>query len=88
MPTVRCEVSEGLRESERTVAVSGANGTRAYLRVGSGFLVQQGGQDLLPVGLIARDEASGAVLIELPEEADSGVSRVWVSGEDFVEYPA
>ena len=81
MPTVRCDVSEGLRDSDRTVGVRGVDGGTAYLRVRRDFLSHEGTDAYLPVGVVMRD--GDRVLIELPEEADNGANRVWVAASDF-----
>jgi hypothetical protein len=83
MAHVVCEVSEGLRESERTVAVRDINGHRQFLRVEKGFLTEENGRSYLPVGVvkIAKDDT---VLIELPHEADSGANRLWVRQADLL----
>lgn len=57
------------------------NGGTAFLRVREDFLASDGAERYLPVGVVAQD--GDRVLIELPEEADSGVHRVWVSRADF-----
>jgi hypothetical protein len=78
MAYVKCRVSEGLRPSEATVGVSDLDGSTAFLRVERYFLRQFGSEYYLPIGVVHEDRESGAFLIELPHEADSGVNRVWV----------
>jgi len=84
MPQVICEVSRGLRDSERTVAVRDTQGRRQFLRVEHDFLTLEKGKHYLPVGIvhISQDKQ---VLIELPHEADSGASRLWVKYSDVLE---
>jgi hypothetical protein len=82
---VRCEVSAGLRDSERTVMVRGHDGRRHYLRVEHYLLLERDGQSYLPVGLIDIDPKTQARLIELPLEADSGAHRVWVLPDSIME---
>ena len=85
MALVVCEVSAGLRESERTVGVADINGNRQYLRVPAAFLTQQEEKCYLPVGIVHQDPKTSAVLIELPQEADSGANRLWVWPGTFLE---
>jgi hypothetical protein len=79
---VACEVSEGLRPSEVTVAVDDVRGKRQFLRVPRDFPSRVDGKWFLTVGVIY-DDRSGPVLVELPHEADSGANRVWVAREDY-----
>jgi len=80
---VICEVSSGLRESERTVAVTDVLSRMHYLRVEDGFIVKEGGKTYLPIGVVGVDDAKGLALIELPHESDSGISRLWVRQSDL-----
>ena len=76
MPYVLCELDDGLRPSEATVAVEDSDGRREYLRVERHYVKQIDGRPCLPIGIIHGD--NGGVLIELPHEADSGANRLWV----------
>ena len=83
MAELICEVSPGLRPSERSVAVRDIRGRRQFLRVEYDFLTRKGDKYYLPVGEVyytAKDE----VLIELPHEADSGANRLWVHRSDLL----
>jgi hypothetical protein len=82
---VVCEVSAGLRDSERTASVKDVHGNRQFLRVPARFLTQRDGRYYLPVGTVLQDPKTSAVLIELPHEADSGANRLWVWPGDFLE---
>ena len=84
MPYVLCEVSEGLRSGERTVAVRSVQGGREFLRVEAGALHHRNGNAYLPVGVVRR-EPKGYTLIELPQESDSGANRLWVANETLLE---
>jgi hypothetical protein len=54
-------------------------GNRSHtLRVAKGSLVEAGDRWYLPVGLVRVDREQRRALIELPQEADSGTSRVWL----------
>ena len=83
MTYVTCEVSDGLRAAEATVGVRNYNGRMEYLPIHRGMLARSNGKDLLPVHLIHWDEARGAALVGLPDEADSGASRLWVHLADL-----
>jgi hypothetical protein len=78
MAHIICEVTEGLRPAEATVAVRDYTGRMEYLPVDRGILTRANGKHLLPVRLIYQDETKSAAFVELPDEADSGVSRLWV----------
>jgi hypothetical protein len=84
MAHVICEVSNGLRASERTVAVRDVDGFGQFLRVESDFLTTtQQGKTYLPVGVVHM--SADRILIELPHEADSGINRLWVRKVDLLE---
>lgn len=84
MALVACEVSNGLRASEATVSVREVAGDRQFLRVERDFLSSVDGRQYLSVGLIRYDPTGAFALIELPQEADSGTSRLWVPAADVV----
>jgi hypothetical protein len=83
MTHVICEVGDGLRPSEATVVVHNYSGRSEYLPVDRGMLVRMNGKHLLPVRLIYQDDSKGAAFVELPDEADSGTSRIWVRLTDI-----
>jgi hypothetical protein len=85
MASVTCDVSSGLRESERTAAVKDVFERRHHLRVEDGYIASEGGRHYLPIGLVGLDDARGLALIELPHESDSGISRLWVRQSDLRE---
>ena len=82
MARVICEVSSGLRESERTVTVKDVFNRRHHLRVEEGFIEVEGGRHYLPIGLVGLDDVKGLALIELPH---AGISRLWVRQSDLRE---
>ena len=84
MAQVICEVSSGLRESEKTAAVKDIFNRRHHLRVEDGFIAAEGGRNYLPIGIVGLDDAKGLALIELPHESDSGISRLWVRQSDIL----
>jgi hypothetical protein len=87
MSLVVCDqVSDGLRQTERTVAVKDIHGHRAFLRVEAGFLTEDGGKFWLPVSKVHEDKDRQIALIELPQEAESGVNRLWVPSSALREY--
>ena len=83
MSQVLCEISPGLRPTERTVAVKGIFGRREYLRVEEGFMTRVGDRVFLPVGVVGIDTAKAIALIELPHESDAGANRLWVRSAEL-----
>ena len=83
MARVVCEVSSGLRDSEKTAAVRDVFHRKHHLRVEEGYIEAEGGFYYLPIGVVGIDEAKGLALIELPHESDSGISRLWVRQSDL-----
>lgn len=81
---VLCEVSRGLRDSERTVGVANVHGRKEFLRIEESYLWREGGATYLPVGFIYEHPATSSVLIELPLEADSGVRRMFVPKQNVL----
>ena len=60
-------------------------GRKQFLRVEQGFLAATGDHWFLPVGVVGIDDAQKLALVELPHEADSGVSRLWVRQSELRE---
>jgi hypothetical protein len=86
MTQLLCEqVTQGLRDSERTVAVRDVHGRRHFLRVELGFLTREGERYWLPVGTVHTDRERGLTLVELPQEAETGANRLWVRSADLLE---
>jgi hypothetical protein len=83
MAQVVCEVSPGLRDSEKTASVKDVFNRRLHLRVEDGFIATEGGRHYLPIGVVGIDDARDLALIELPHESDSGISRLWVRRSDL-----
>ena len=81
MAEVICDVTDGLRPEEATVAIEDVDGGQQFLRVEREFLSQRGKKWYLPVGVVGEDPRQKVVLIELPHEADSGANRLWVRRE-------
>jgi hypothetical protein len=75
-------VPDGILDTQ-VVKVPDEEGRNHTLRVGKGSLVEQGGKKYLPVGLVQVDRKGRRALVELPEEADSGTSRLWVPFAHF-----
>jgi hypothetical protein len=84
LPEVRCEVSEGLRDTEVTVCVRDENDFRQFMQVTRSMVNLHGETSYLPVGIIQVDRKARRVLIELPTEADSGVNRMWMPFDSFL----
>lgn len=78
LPEVRCEISEGLTESDVTVCVRDIEGRDQFIHVLPSMVNGLSDTSYLPVGVIEIDRQNQRVLIELPIEADSGVNRMWM----------
>lgn len=78
MAQVRCEVFEGLRESEASVRVTTYDGRAEFLPVDRGLLSTANGSHYLSVGVVHISPERQAALVSLPVEADSGAHRLWV----------
>ncbi len=76
---VECEVvvPDGLLDTQ-VVKVLDGEGRYHMLRVAKGVLVEKHGRRYLPVGLMHVDYPNKRALVELPQEADSGTSRIWI----------
>ena len=83
MAHIICEVTDGLRPSEATVAVRDYAGRTEYLPVDRGMLARANGKHLLPVRILYQDEIKNAAFVQLPDEADSGTTRLWVRLADL-----
>lgn len=85
MIKVLCEqVSPGLREADAILTFLDFHGRRHFLQIEKDLLVRQNGRSYLPVGFVQRDVPTGAFLIELPHEAETGVNRLWVSADKIL----
>jgi hypothetical protein len=84
LSAVECQVlvQDGLLNTQ-VVGVKDGEGTVHVLRVGKGSLQDQGEKLYLPVGLIKVDRSAKQALVELPQEADSGTSRIWLPFTSF-----
>jgi len=78
MVQVLCEVTPGMRQTERTVSIQDIRGRKHFLRVEEDFIGYESGSAYLPIGVVGIDERKQLVLIELPHESDSGTNRLWV----------
>ena len=65
------------------IGVPDEKGNRQYLRVSKGYVNHWGDKNYLPVGVVELDYPRQRVLIELPQEADSGYRRLWVPFTSF-----
>jgi hypothetical protein len=83
LPEVRCEVSEGLTESDVTVCIRDIDGRDQFIHVLPSMVNGVEGTRYLPVGVINLDYRNKRVLIELPIEADSGTNRMWMPIDAF-----
>jgi hypothetical protein len=78
LPQVRCEISEGLTDTDQTVCIQDIDGRKQYIHVLPSLVNWNADQPYLPVGIVQVDRHQGRVLIELPIEADSGTNRMWM----------
>lgn len=79
LPQVECEINvlNGLLDTQ-VVGVPDEKDNRQYFRIGKGAVVEFEGKTYVPVGIVQLDYKSQRGLVELPQEADSGVRRIWV----------
>jgi hypothetical protein len=70
-------VPNGIMDTQ-VVGVPDENDRKHTIRVGRGSLVEHGGKTYLPVGLVRVDRENRKAMVELPQEADSGTTRIWV----------
>jgi hypothetical protein len=86
MIQVLCEkVSRGMREVDAIATIRDYHGRRHFLHVEKDFLTSHDSQWALPVAFVYRDPQTGAVLIEVPQEAETGVNRIWVPLSSLLE---
>jgi hypothetical protein len=79
---ILCEqVSPGLREADAILTFLDFLGRRHFLQIERTLLVRRNGSSYLPVGFVHRDQPTGAFLVELPHEAETGVNRLWVGAD-------
>jgi hypothetical protein len=78
LPDVECIVEPGPIPKLLSVGVPDEDNRYHYLRVGKGQVVEDGGKHYLFIGIVDIDYKNRRVLIELPDEADSGANRLWV----------
>jgi hypothetical protein len=75
-------IPDGILDTQ-VVKVIDVDNKKHTLRVAKGALVVKGSKTYLPVSLIHVDRKTGRALVELPQEADSGTSRIWVPFAQF-----
>jgi len=77
LPEVECEVQDGLLDTQ-VIGVPDEKGNKQFFRLGKGAVTELEGKIYVPVGIVQLDYRARRALIELPQEADSGVRRIWV----------
>jgi hypothetical protein len=82
-PEVECETTPSDLYETEIVGVLDETGNRHYLRVAQGVVDRIEDKTYLPIGIVEVDRRGGRVLIQLPYEADSGASRLWVPLDRF-----
>jgi hypothetical protein len=78
-------VSQGLRPSEAVVTVMDRYGRRHFIREERELLTSRDGQSYLPVDIVAVDPRTGAMLVELPHEAENGAHRIWTEAANLLD---
>lgn len=86
MALLKCKVTQGLRDTEKTVEVSEYGGRREFMPIDGEMIEQRGGQSYLPVRVLQVDKANKGAVVALPVEADSGAHRIWVKLADLIEH--
>jgi hypothetical protein len=84
---LECEVKRpvALGNGHIIAELTDHGGQREQVAVEETFLVQRAGRTFLPVWFISQDPRSKLVQVELPQEAASGVNRIWVQPEKTFE---
>lgn len=82
-PEVACTATASSLHETEVVGVADVTGNHQFLRVGKGFLTREAGQAYLPVLVVEVDAERRRALVQLPYEADSGASRIWVALGSF-----
>jgi hypothetical protein len=82
-PEVECEATPSDLYETEVVGVLDETENRHYLRVAQGSVRHLNGKTYLPVTIIDFNQRARRVLIQLPYEADSGASRLWVRLDQF-----
>ena len=77
-PEVECSATSSNLHDTEVVGVPDETGNHQFLRVGKGFLTRESGRTYLPIQVIEVDRVHHRALVQLPYEADSGASRIWV----------
>lgn len=86
MAKLRClDITAGLRASEVIAKFADYSGRNHFLRVEKDFLYDHQGTYFLPVAIVGKDMDTGLVLIELPQEAETGANRLWVKDQQLEE---
>jgi hypothetical protein len=71
-----------LGENRVVAEIHDRSGQVEQVIVKNTYLTCRSGRTFLPVWFISQDHDSGLVQVELPEEAASGVNRIWINGTD------
>jgi hypothetical protein len=84
---LECEVKRpgALGNGHVIAELTDHTGQREQVAVEETFLERRAGRTFLPVWFISQDPNSKLVQVELPQEAASGVNRIWVQPEKTFE---
>lgn len=77
-PEIECSATSSSLHDTEVVGVPDETGNHQFLRVGKGFLTRESGRTYLPIQVIEVEGPRHRALVQLPYEADSGASRIWV----------
>ena len=84
---LECEIKKprALGNGHIIAEVKDHTGQREQVAIEESFLVNRSGRGFLPVWFISQDSGSNLVQVELPQEAASGVNRIWVKANETFE---
>jgi hypothetical protein len=83
LPEIECQVRDGDADWEVIVTVQDEKDRKQNLSVSKGMVSKAANKHYLSVGIVQVDYKHQRVLIELPREADSGVTRFWAPITSF-----
>lgn len=86
MVKLRCDdVAPGMRSADVILTLVDYHGRRHYLQIEHDLLLRQNGETYVAVGFVHKDAETGAVLVELPHEAETGVNRLWTTADRLLD---
>jgi hypothetical protein len=79
-----CEVAKGLRASEASITVREFDGRPQFFPLDRGLVASENGRNTVPIQILCIDRETKRAFVGLPQEADSGANRMWVSLDALV----